>query len=212
MSFNLRLVLMLCLLSAPAHALVKKSASGLCHDESSRYFANTQHFTPFKSLDDCLRSGGKLPKQSSRQSQRQVEGYARDKFGHGWKDVDQDGHDTRQEVLMSQNTGNLVVNSKGRVIHGRWISFYSGQVFTDASQLDIDHVVPLSWAWKHGADKWSQAKREQFANDERNLVAVEASLNRQKGDKGLDEWLPPSNQQQYQARFMRIVTLYGFTS
>lgn len=211
MPFNLRLVLVLCLLSAPAHALVKKSSSGLCHDESSRYFATTQHFTAFNTLDDCLRSGGKLPKQATSVHTSQVAGYAREKFGHGWQDVDHDGYDTRQEVLMAQNTGTLVFNNKGRVIHGKWISFYSGQVFTDASKLDIDHVVPLSWAWKHGADKWSQEKREQFANDERNLVAVEASVNRSKGDKGLDEWLPPSNQQQYKARFMRILKLYGIS-
>ncbi|WP_407695840.1 GmrSD restriction endonuclease domain-containing protein [Shewanella avicenniae] len=63
-------------------------------------------------------------------------------------------------------------------------------------------------AWQHGADKWSQDRREQFANDQRNLVAVEASLNRSKGDKGLDEWLPPANQCQYIARFLRVLKQY----
>jgi hypothetical protein len=67
----------------------------------------------------------------------------------------------------------------------------------------------LSWAWKHGASQWTSAKREQFANDETNLVAVEASLNRQKGDKGPNEWLPPKNVEQYKLRFQRIMKLYG---
>ncbi len=35
------------------------------------------------------------------------------------------------------------------------------------------------------------------------------SLNRQKGAKGLDEWLPPKNQCQYIARFERIRKTYG---
>lgn len=77
------------------------------------------------------------------------------------------------------------------------------------SEVDIDHIVPLSWAWKYGANKWTQEKREQFANDPRNLIAVEASLNRQKGDKGPDEWLPPKNIGQYQQRFLRVKKSYG---
>lgn len=211
MKSNLAVLAVLGLLCFPAHALVKKSVSGICHDQSSSYFLKTKHFTPYKTLDDCLRAGGRLPKHSNRQhhSNTAAADYSRDKFGHGWQDFDHDGKDTRQEVLIAQNTGNLVYNKHGRVLHGKWISLYSGQVFTDASQLDVDHVVPLSWAWKHGADKWSQEKRERFANDQRNLVAVEASLNRQKGDKGLDQWLPPRNQQQYKARFQRIAKLYG---
>ncbi|MGM0953782.1 MAG: HNH endonuclease family protein [Pseudomonadota bacterium] len=55
----------------------------------------------------------------------------------------------------------------------------------DASKIDIDHVVPLKWAWQHGANKWTKEKRERFANDPRNLWSVELSLNSQKGAKGL---------------------------
>ncbi|EGR0268970.1 HNH endonuclease [Vibrio alginolyticus] len=86
---------------------------------------------------------------------------------------------------------------------------YSGKIYYNASDLDIDHIVLLSWAWKHGADQWTKDTRKRFANDPRNLVAVGASLNRSKGDKGLDEWLPPANQKQYRLRFQRIVKLYG---
>lgn len=86
---------------------------------------------------------------------------------------------------------------------------YSGKILFDASKVDIDHVVPLKWAWEHGAQVWNKTKREQFANDPINLVPVEASLNRSKGAKGLDEWLPPANQAQYKARFQRIVLKYG---
>lgn len=201
------------LICLPAHALVKKSNSGICHDESSRSFQQTKHYTPYQSIDECLAAGGRLPKGSSYKAKEKASSvitdeYSRSKFGHGWADVDHDGQNTRQEVLISQNTGNLVFSDNGRVTRGRWVSMYSGEVIVDASKVDIDHVVPLSWAWKHGATAWSQSKREQFANDERNLVAVEASLNRQKGDKGPDEWLPPKNIEQYKARFARIVKIY----
>ena len=41
--------------------VVKKSDAGICHDKSSPSFANTKNFTPFKSLDECAKSGGRLP-------------------------------------------------------------------------------------------------------------------------------------------------------
>ncbi|WP_227520150.1 DUF1524 domain-containing protein [Marinobacter sp. LV10R510-11A] len=37
--------------------------------------------------------------------------------------------------------------------------------------------------WERGANEWSREKREEFANDLRNLWPVEASLNRSKGAK-----------------------------
>lgn len=46
---------------AAKEPVVKKSDSGICHDASSASFANTKKFTPFNSLDECVKSGGKLP-------------------------------------------------------------------------------------------------------------------------------------------------------
>ena len=91
---------------------------------------------------------------------------------------------------------------------GRWISPFTNRVIQNAFDIDIDHVVPLAWAWERGAKKWSREQREKFANDLRNLWPVEASLNRSKGAKGPDEWLPPNGQCGYVARFYRIVKQY----
>jgi hypothetical protein len=41
--------------------VVKKSEAGICHDVSSSSFGNTKKFTPFNSLEECVKSGGKLP-------------------------------------------------------------------------------------------------------------------------------------------------------
>ncbi len=71
-------------------------------------------------------------------------------------------------------------------------------------------MVPLKWAWEHGAYNWSAAKRKQFANDEVNLFAVEDSVNQAKGAKGPLEWLPPNKgfHCQYILRFIRVVKTY----
>ncbi len=44
-------------------APVKKSRTGICHAHGSTYYARTINFTPFKTLDECLKSGGRLPKR-----------------------------------------------------------------------------------------------------------------------------------------------------
>ena len=42
---------------------VKKSTSGICHEKGGHYYAQTKKFTEFKTLDECLKSGGRLPKR-----------------------------------------------------------------------------------------------------------------------------------------------------
>ena len=42
---------------------VNKSSSGICHDKNSQYFAKTKKFTKFKTIKECLNSGGRLPKR-----------------------------------------------------------------------------------------------------------------------------------------------------
>jgi hypothetical protein len=56
--------------------------------------------------------------------------------------------------------------------------------------FDIDHVVALGNAWATGAFGWPIKKRAALANDPMNLLAVDASANRQKGDGDAATWLP----------------------
>jgi hypothetical protein len=42
---------------------VKKSSTGICHAQGSSYYAQTKKFEAFKTMDDCLKSGGRLPKK-----------------------------------------------------------------------------------------------------------------------------------------------------
>ena len=42
---------------------VKMSKSGICHKPGSTYYQQTKNFTPYKTLDECLKSGGRLPKK-----------------------------------------------------------------------------------------------------------------------------------------------------
>lgn len=73
-----------------------------------------------------------------------------------------------------------------------WLCPYTGKLFTDSSELDADHIVPLKWAWDHGAEFWTDGERFNFANDPLNLLIVSASANRSKGSRGPLIWLPPN--------------------
>lgn len=48
---------------ATISAPVKKSTTGICHASGTTYYAKTKNFTPYNTLDDCLNSGGRLPKR-----------------------------------------------------------------------------------------------------------------------------------------------------
>ncbi|KAM0525403.1 hypothetical protein ACHAPE_000107 [Trichoderma viride] len=100
--------------------------------------------------------------------------------------------DAREFVLKRDGEG-VVVNSACTAQSGDWISPYDNAKFTNASKLDIDHMVPLKNAWISGASDWTTAQRQAFANDITipQLWAVSASSNRSKGDKSPDKWKPP---------------------
>tara|TARA_B100001741_G_C16457917_1_gene553691 strand:+ start:352 stop:549 length:198 start_codon:yes stop_codon:yes gene_type:complete len=41
---------------------VKKSISNICHEKESQYYIQTKKYDSFSSIEDCLNSGGRLPK------------------------------------------------------------------------------------------------------------------------------------------------------
>lgn len=75
---------------------------------------------------------------------------------------------------------------------GQWVDYYSGKTFTDPTKLDIDHMIPLSYTAQHGGQGWDSNKKSEYANSMQtgHLVAVSASENRTKGDKGPSVWKP----------------------
>lgn len=43
--------------------VIKKSSSGICHDNKSKSYEKTKKFKSFKTMKECLDSGGRLPKK-----------------------------------------------------------------------------------------------------------------------------------------------------
>ena len=142
-------------------------------------------------------------------------GYARSQFPH-WSDPDRNGCDARNDTLkrdltqISFKTG----TRDCKVLTGQLLDPFSGKVITFSStksNIDIDHVVALSNAWQTGAAYFDKTKRQQIANDPLNLLAVDFSLNRQKGDGDAATWLPPlkSYRCDYVGRQIAVKAKYG---
>lgn len=48
---------------AQAEPPVKMSSAGICHAQGSTYYNQTKKFTAYKTVDECLKAGGRMPKK-----------------------------------------------------------------------------------------------------------------------------------------------------
>jgi len=130
-----------------------------------------------------------------------MDGYDRDKFPH-W--IDQGGNCDTREAVLKRDGDNVKTGSDCYPTSGTWTSPYDGKKWSKASDVDIDHVVPLAEAWRSGASDWTQDKRQELANNLKisQLLAVTDSLNQEKSDKDPAQWMPPKKD--YQCQYARM--------
>ncbi|MGW1896309.1 HNH endonuclease family protein [Streptomyces hirsutus] len=116
-------------------------------------------------------------------------GYNRDLFPH-WITVS--GTCNTRETVLKRDGTNVVTDSACASTSGSWYSPFDGATWTAASDVDIDHLVPLAEAWDSGAGSWTTSRRQAFANDltRPQLLAVTDNVNQSKGDKDPAEWMP----------------------
>ncbi|MGW1226939.1 HNH endonuclease family protein [Streptomyces sp. NPDC001478] len=148
-------------------------------------------------------------------------GYARDKFGSAWKDsVDgiafaRNGCDTRNDLLARDGKDIALRSGSDCVVVSMTLKDpYTGTTIAwrkqQATRVQIDHVMPLSYDWQMGASRWSEAKRQRIANDPLNLLPVDGPANNAKRDSGPASWLPPYKPVRcsYALRFAQVALKY----
>ena len=139
--------------------------------------------------------------------------YDRDSYDYP-ADRDGDCVNTRHEVLASQSTVEPDYSRDGCYVStGEWTDPYSGDVYTNPRDLQIDHLVPLYNAHRSGAANWPAERRAEFANYAGNLIAVSSPLNQEKGSASPDEWRPPNSAYwcDYAARYATVKSDWGLT-
>jgi hypothetical protein len=146
-------------------------------------------------------------------------------FGDGWIDVDGNGCDTRNDILKRDFASfetfrgdcEVQVGVLNDVYTGKTIDFVHTNAFGkntgDSMAVQIDHVIPLSWAWQNGAESWDQDTRILFANDPINLKAVDGPQNGSKSDQGPSTWMPASASYHctYAVDFTSVLQKYELT-
>ncbi|QUR66878.1 HNH endonuclease family protein [Mycobacterium spongiae] len=151
--------------------------------------------------------------------------YRRAAFGDAWHDNNDapgghNGCDTRNDILDRDLVNKEYVSIK-RCPHAvatgtlrdpytnATIAFQRGAKVGQSVQ--IDHIVPLSYAWDMGAYEWEDPERLRFANDPANLLAVQGRANQDKGDSPPGEWMPPNSAFACQYAMQFIAVLRGYS-
>lgn len=134
-----------------------------------------------------------------------------EQFGSGWKDTDGNGCNARQDVLK-RDMHNATFDGCDLVV-GDLADPYTGNViddYTGGNAIQIDHVVPLSYAIDHGAFAWTYEERVTFANDPTNLIASDGPANAGKGDSGPAEWMPSNGGYicEYASAWVQVLDTY----
>jgi hypothetical protein len=142
-------------------------------------------------------------------------GYSREAFGPAWLDSDRNGCDERNDILTRDLDHRTEQNC--RILTGTLVDPYTARniayVYGDGTLVDIDHVVALGNAWVSGASRWPIRRRAALATDPANLLAVDASANRQKGDGDAATWLPPNKAHrcEYVAQQIAVKAKFGLS-
>lgn len=130
--------------------------------------------------------------------------YDRSKYQPNWSVGS--GCDIRSRILSSTSLIAVTFGTNGCTVkYGSWKDPYTGQVLTGnpyqgdgaANDLDIDHIIPLNYVNSHGGYYWNDSQKRAYgasltAMNNGVYLAVSASENRKKGDKGPASYYPPS--------------------
>ena len=143
--------------------------------------------------------------------------YNRDDYLPDWADANGDCISTRHEVLIIESLTAVTMSSNGcTVLSGMWLDPLTGLTFTNPSDVDIDHHVPLAEAHDSGASLWPIAQKQAFANDmlmSEVLIAVDDATNSSKGARDPAEWLPPNSDYhcEYVRNWVEVKTAYNLS-
>lgn len=150
--------------------------------------------------------------------------YHRSAFGDAWTDDNDapgghNGCDTRDDILTRDLVDKTFVSTKrcpNAVATGTLHDPYTNKTIAFArgakvgESVQIDHIVPLAYAWDMGAYGWPDRERRRFANDPANLLAVDGPANQDKSDSPPARWMPPNAAFACQYAMQFIAVLRGY--
>ena len=191
-------------------------------DESGAFFeieiVCTFTFNNIPTTTTTTVSSTSYPQLEIREVSTSIPIYDRDDWSH-WSDDDGDCQNIRHEVLQDETfeAVTFTTSSNCYVDSGKWYGVYTATYYYSASELDVDHFVPLKNAHDSGGYEWSLVKKKEYANyleDSDHLVAVQSGANRSKGARGPEDWKPTNKDYwcEYAYDWIRIKDTWGLTA
>ena len=201
-------------------------------EKKSQAYKSTQGYQIFSSQQEALDALNSLTVAEADNSEYSAK--VRKSYG-GWQIYK--NTNTRIEVLKLQ-ADDYKLNHNGRVASGTWKIAYTGETLSFdskediAKNLQIDHIIPVAYAHRHGAASWDQDKKEEFYNDfgedapeswgenktidypkVGNLIVSDAKSNIAKSDAGPSKWMPanPDYVLTYCEKWVKIAQTYGIS-
>ena len=212
-------------------AQAKLTNSGICYtpqDPQYHQFYGTRHFM---NLVDCL-DHGRSPDYDVEAAKRNHNTRLNNSMRPLTRSAERDAriqHDVNvlrfwtsrpagcrdvREILMARTATRPVEWTPNgcSVASGRWLDPFTQRQITDPERVEIDHIIPLEWAWKRGAHRWPAGARESFYHDVNNVVATTPDFRRERAGQSPLEWTPPEARHQcaHFERVLRMLRAYDF--
>ena len=174
--------LLLVSISALAHITKPYDKNGGHYDDSGYYHCH---------LDGCVETVSRFQYRSRALSNRDQDLYYLLEDWPHWEIAQ--GCKTMRTVVL-ENTSKIPVTwtnpRQCEIREGLWVDEYTGEEFTRAAAMEVDHIIPPQYANASNGYQWELGKRAQFANDPYNLVPVGRETSRKKRDKSLASYQP----------------------
>lgn len=131
---------------------------------------------------------------------------------------------TRGDVLKAQGKNVTTKDNDPAscsITTGIWTSVYDGKTIIATPEntpnsirqnVAVDHIIPPEYANVHGGKDWDNAKKEAFANDTTQLLAVSAESAKTKNNQSPAGYMPqPSEQCHYSQLWIDTATKYNLS-
>jgi hypothetical protein len=126
-----------------------------------------------------------------------------------WIDIDGDCQNTRAEALITRSLSPIEFTRSDNcyVKSGKWIDYYTDIIYTNAKDIQIDHIISLKQHYEAIGSTLTHKQRVEYANEPTHLVITKSSLNMSKSAKDLSEFItrvPQQNKCKYIRDVKRI--------
>lgn len=176
-------------------ALLVLTQAATAHD-TKPYDLNGGHFDNggfyHCHLDGCVQAPSRNQYRSRVFNQRDLDAfYLQDDWPYF---LSPDNSCRTMRTIVLENTSRIPVTYTNprncEVREGLWVDEYTGEEFTRAAALEIDHIIHPKYANSTNGYQWDYEKRAGFSNDAQNLIPVGRETARKKRQRSIGDWRP----------------------